>query len=321
MDSRNSLNGKLVTLIGGSGYVGRHVAQQLLAAGARVRVACRHPEKAMALKPLANLGQVQFVPCSVTHADSVAAAMQGADAAVYLVGAFDGNLDALHVRGPALAARAAHDNGATAFVLMSAIGADAASDVPYARTKAQGENAAREAFPGTTVLRASVLFGEDDKFINMFAGLAASLPILPVFGPKATMQPLWVDDAARAVLAALADPASHGGKTYEIAGPEALTMAELNHRIADAAARKPLFVELPDSVSGIIATLTGWLPGAPITSDQWKLLQAGNVPSGKAPGLKELGVTPSPLGLFLDKWMVRYRKHGRFGTDVSAVRR
>lgn len=321
MATRKSLSGKLVTLIGGGGFVGRHVAQQLLSAGARVRIACRHPEKALSLKPLADLGQVQFVPCSVTHPQSVAAAMQGADAAVYLVGAFDGDLSALHVRGPALAATAARENGADAFVLISAIGADADSEVPYAHTKADGEAAAREAFPGTTVLRPSILFGEDDNFINMFAGLIAALPVLPIFGPDAQLQPLWVDDAARAVLAAVADPASHAGKTYEIAGPEALTMAEINHRIADAAARKPAFVELPDQVSGMIATLTGWLPGAPITSDQWQLLKAGNVPSGEWPGLAKLGVTPSPIGLFLDKWMVRYRKHGRFGTDVSAVRR
>ena len=321
MVDRHALDGKLVVLVGGSGFFGSHVAQQLLSCGARLRIANRHPEKAFALKPLANLGQMQLVRCDVTRADSVSAVMQGADAAVYLVGAFAGNLDALHVRGPELAAAAARNAGAQAFVQISALGADAASDVLYAQTKAEGEEAVRAAFPQATILRPSVLFGEDDNFINLFARLIAAFPALPVFGPEAKLQPLWVDDAARAVVGALSDPARHGGKTYEIAGPEALTMAGINRAIAAAQGRDRAFIELPDAVSGMFATLTGWLPGAPLSLDQWKLLKGGNVPSGDRPGIKALGVTPSPLGLFLDRWMVLYRKHGRFGTGVRAVRR
>ncbi len=174
------------------------------------------------------------------------------------------------------------------------------------------------AFPCASVLRPSILFGPDDTFINRFAGLIALLPALPVFGPQAKLQPLFVDDAAGAVAAALADPGRHAGKTFEIAGPEVITMLEFNQRIAAAQGRSRLFAALPDLVSEAFATLTGWAPGAPITRDQWALLKAGNVASGKLPGLKDLGVTAHPLGLFLDRWMVRFRKHGRFGEKARA---
>jgi uncharacterized protein YbjT (DUF2867 family) len=139
-----------------------------------------------------------------------------------------------------------------------------------------------------------------------------------VFGPDARIQPLFVDDAALAVAAALTDPAAHGGKTYEIAGPEVITMLELNQRIAAAQGRGTLLVPLPDMASGAFAALTGWLPFAPMTPAQWRLLKAGNVASGALPGLAKLGVVGRPLGLFLDRWMVRYRAHGRFGVKAVA---
>lgn len=314
--SRNELNGKLVVLVGGSGFFGAHVAQDLLSRGARLRVVCRTPKKAYRLKALANLGQIQFVRADLKDGAVLPAIVAGADAVVNLVGAFTGNLDALHVRGPAALARAAREVGAGAFVHISALGCDAESDVDYARTKAEGEAAVRAEFPQATILRPSILFGQDDAFINMFAGLISRLPFLPVFGPEAKLQPVFVDDAAEAVGNALANPAAFGGKAYDLAGPDVITMGELNHRIAAAQHRKTLFAELPDVVSGLIAAATGWLPGAPLSTDQWKLLKAGNVASG-GPGLKALGVAPRPLSLFLDRWMVSYRKHGRFGSKAS----
>ena len=312
------LRGKLIVLLGGSGFFGAHLAQELLSRGARLRIASRRPERAFILKPLGNLGQLQLTRCDVTDATSLNAALAGADAVVNLVGAFAGNLDALQGAGAGRIAAAARAAGAAAFVHISALGADAASPTAYARTKAVGEAAVLAAFPKATILRPSVLFGPDDKFINMFAGLIAALPVLPVFGPSARLQPLFVDDAAQATANALADPARHGGKTYEIAGPEAITMLDINQRIAAAQGRKRLFGALPDFVSGGFALATGWLPGAPLSNDQWLLLKAGNVASGKLPGLKELGISPRPLGLFLDRWMVRYRKHGRFGSKATA---
>lgn len=315
-----NLDGKLVVLIGGSGFVGTHLAQELLGRGCRLRIVSRQPERAFRLRPLANLGQVQFVRGDVTRPAGLAAALAGAFGVVNLVGAFAGDLDALQGEGAGRIAGLARANGARAFVHVSALGADAQSPVDYNRTKAEGEAAVRAAFPQATIVRPSVLFGEDDDFINLFAGLiAAPLPFLPVFGPEAKLQPLNVDDAAEAIANALSDPARHGGKAYDIAGPEPISMLDLNRRIAAAQGRRRTFIPLPDAVSGAFAAATGWLPGAPLTSDQWALLKAGNVLHG-ANGMTALGVTPRPLGLFLDRWMVRYRKHGRFGARVRAPR-
>lgn len=315
----SQFGGKLVVVTGGTGFFGAHVVQELLARGARLRIVARAPEKAWRLRPLANLGQLQFVRGDVTRPASLAAAFAGADAAVNLVGAFAGDLDALQGEGAGRIAASALAAGASAFVHVSALGAEATSPVDYNRTKAEGEAAVLAAFPAATILRPSVLFGEDDAFVNLFAGLIAKLPVLPVFGPQAKLQPLNVDDAAQAVSNALADPATHGGQRYDIAGPEAISMIDLNRRIAAAQGRSRLFLELPDAVSGGFAAATGWLPGAPLSSDQWQLLRSGNVLAG-ANGLDALGVVPRPLALFLDRWMVRYRKHGRFGTKVSAPR-
>lgn len=313
MANYGPLEGKLVVLIGGSGFVGTHVAEELLRRGARLRIADRHPEKAWHLRPLAQLGQLQFARCNVADRRSVEAAMQGADAAVYLVGSFKGDLKTLQARGAGWAAEAATANGANRFVYVSAIGADPESESGYAATKGEGERLVREAFPKATIVRPSVMFGEDDSFLNMFAGLVARLPIVPVFGPGARLQPLWVNDAAEAISNALADPIRHGGKTYEFGGPEAITMLDLHQRIAKAQGRHRHFVPVPDGLARVFAAL----PLTPMNSDQWKMLKSGNVPSGKLPGLKQLGVAAKPLGLFLDRWMLRFRKAGRFGDKMD----
>jgi uncharacterized protein YbjT (DUF2867 family) len=318
-NSKDSLAEKVVTVLGGSGFFGTHLAQELLSRGARLRIASRNPERAYRLRPLGNLGQVQFARCDVTKPKTLAPVLAGSNAVINLVGAFDGDLDAIQGEGAGRIAAAAQEAGAEAFVHVSAIGADAGSRVDYARTKAEGEEAVRAAFRSATILRPSLLFGPDDHLVTMFAGLIATFPVLPVFGPQAQLQPVFVDDAAQAAALAVAQPGAHGGKIYELGGPEVMTMLELNRRIAEAQGRQRLFIELPDQASEAIATLTGWLPGAPITRDQWLLLKAGSVVSGNRPGFRALGVTPRPLGLFLDRWMVRYRKHGRFGNVRRAV--
>ena len=307
------LTGKLVVLVGGGGFAGRHLAQELLSRGARLRVVGRHVERASGLRPLGGLGQVQLLRGDLTKPDTLPGLLAGADAVVNLAGTFAGDLDAVMGRGAGTLAAAATAAGAGAFVHVSAIGADAAGETEYARAKAAGEAAVLAAFPRATILRPSVLFGPDDNFVMMFAGLASSLPVLPVFGPAAKLQPLLVDDLALAICAALADPAAHGGQTFELAGPEVMTMGELNRRIAKAAGRSPVLAELPDAVSGAIARLTGWLPFAPITRQQWQLLKAGNVASGLLPGCQALGVSPRAMGLYLDRWLARFRKNGRFG--------
>ncbi|EQB18009.1 hypothetical protein L284_05615 [Novosphingobium lindaniclasticum LE124] len=308
------LYGKIVTLLGGSGFVGKHVAQELLTRGARLRIASRRPKKAYALKLLGSLGQVQFAGVDVTKPESLAAVLAGSDAVVNVVGAFTGNLDAVQGEGAGRIAAAAKAAGAKAFVHISAIGADASSGVAYARTKAEGEKTVLNAFPSATILRPSVMFGPDDNFVMMFGNLVSRLPVLPVFAPQARLQPVFVDDVALAVAEAVCAPELHGGKTFELAGPEVVSMIDLNKRIAEAACRKRSFAELSDGMAGLVAAL----PGTPISADQLKLLKAGNVASGTLPGLGDLGISPRPLELFLDRWMTPFRNHGRFGTKAAA---
>ncbi|NKJ40687.1 complex I NDUFA9 subunit family protein [Novosphingobium sp. SG720] len=300
---------KLVVLVGGSGFFGSHLAQELLARGARLRVCSRHVERGYAIKALGNLGQVQFLRVNVQNERSLAAAFLGADAVVNLVGAFKGDLDAVQGRGAGRVAALAKAAGAQAFVHVSAIGADRTSNVGYARTKAEGEVAVAEAFPGAVVVRPSILFGQDDTFLNLFAKVISQFPVVPVFGPDARLQPLFVDDAACAVATILGDFASHAGKTFELAGPEVLTMLEINQRIAAAQGRKPVLVPVGDAAAGLFASL----PGTPLSRDQLALLKAGSVAGGTLPGLADLGLRARPLGLLLDRWMLRYRKAGRFG--------
>lgn len=316
MTNTDPLNGKLVVMTGGSGFLGNYVAQDLLTRGARLRIASRNPEKAFSLKPQANLGQLQFARCDVTNAKSVAAIMQGADAVVNLVGSFDGDLVELMGRASGRLAEAAAAAGAQAFVQISAIGADADSEdaTDYARGKGLGERLVPDAFPKATILRPSLIFGKDDTFINMFAGMIQMAPALPVFGPEAKLQLVYVDDVAEAIVTALADPATHGGKTYELGGPEQVTMLELNQRIAQAQGRKRGLIPMPDFVSGLFAAM----PLTPMSRDQWTMLKAGSVVATGAKGFKQLGIEPKPLGLFLDRWMKRYRKYGRFGA-VSKI--
>lgn len=299
----------LVTVFGGGGFIGNYVVQALLSRGARVRIASRNPEKGHALQPLADLGQLQFARCDITKEESLAGSLNGATHVVNLVGAFAGDLGELMGEAPGRMAAIAKANGAKAFVHVSAIGADADSPTAYAKGKALGETRVLEAFPEATVLRPSIVFGKDDGFLNMFAGMIEMLPALPVFGPEAKLQLVYVDDVAEAIATALEDPASHGGKTFELGGPEQLSMMEINERIAAAQGRNRRFLAVPDSISGLFAAM----PGTPMSKDQWTLLQPGSCVADDALTLADLGIEARPLGLFLDKWMTRYRKFGRFG--------
>jgi NADH dehydrogenase len=304
------LKNKLVTLLGGSGYLGNYVAEALLERGARLRIVSRNPERAKALQPLANLGQLQIGRCDITNSDSLKAAIWGSDAVINLVGVFDGDLDAIMGEAAGKAAQLASETGASAFVHVSAIGADESSPSQYGSAKGLGERLVLEAFPNVTIMRPSVVFGSDDNFINMFAGLIASAPMMPVFGPSSEMQPVHAGDVAEAIVRALCDPATHGGVTYELGGPEVMTMMEINQRIAAAQGRSPKLLAMPDGLSALFAAL----PLTPMSRDQWAMLKEGNCVSGNHPGLDALGIAPKPLGLYLDKWMVQYRKSGRFGT-------
>ena len=313
MAATKTLNGRLVVLMGGSGFLGSHVAQALLNRGARVRIASRNPGKAWGLKPLANLGQIQFVRCDATKRSSVERAVAGADAVANCVGSFSGNLRRLMGDAPGWMAEAAQASGAQAFVHISAIVPEDHAGNRYAEAKRAGEQRVLAAFPNATILRPSLLFGPGGGVVELFAPLIRRLPVLPVFGAEAKVQPAYVADVAEAAARAVAEPLRFGGKTFELAGPEVLTMLELHQRIAAGQRRKPAFLPMPDGIAAFFAAL----PGTPMNSDQWGLLKAGNVASPGASGFKALGIEPKPLGLFLDDWMVPYRKHGRFAERLS----
>jgi NADH dehydrogenase len=303
---------KLVTLIGDGGFLGRYVTQELLRAGARVRVVERRPRDAWFLKPLGGLGQTQFVAGDITQAQTIARAVQGSDAVVNLVGILNGDFQAVHVAGARNVAAAARAAGVEALLHVSALGADVDSPSAYGRTKAEGELAVREAFPNATIFRPSLMFGREDAFVNRFAGMIASAPVVPVLRGAVRFQPVYVADVAQAVVAALADSEAHGGKIYELGGPDVLTMSELFHWIGDAIGSHRSFVELPDALGSMIAAF-GFLPGAPITGDQWRMLQRDNVMSAGAEGIAAFGITPAPLASVAPAWLVRFRRHGRFG--------
>lgn len=304
---------KLVTVFGGGGFVGRYVAQALFGQGARVRVAVRNPARAMHIKPLGNLGAVQLLAADIRKAASVARAVQGADAVVNLVGSF-ANMDAVQNQGAGNVASASAAAGVEALVHISAIGADAQSESEYGRSKAAGEAAVRRAFPFATILRPSIIFGREDQFINRFAGLIRMLPVVPVIGAQTKFQPVFVGDVARAVVAALG---TNSGESLELGGPEIYSMIELNRWIARAIGRDPAFIEVPDAAASLLARSTGWLPGAPITVDQLKMLGRDNVVSGED-GLAAFGIVPTSLDAVAHDWLNIYRKHGRFGDKATA---
>lgn len=300
----------LVTVLGGGGFIGRYVCEALLRAGVRVRVAQRDPRQAHFIQPLAAVGQVSFLAADLARPATIARAVQGAEAVVNLVGILKGRLVAVHVDGARTLAECARDAGSTAFVQVSAIGADAGSRSAYGRSKAEGEAAVRAILPFATVIRPSLVFGPEDQITNRFARMAG-LPILPVIAPQTRFQPIYVRDLARAVSAAALQPLEHAARTYELGGPEMMTMRTLNERVAALAGQSPNLVEVPDLAARLVAKL-GFLPGAPLTEDQWLMLQRDNVPTAGSSGLEAFGITPTPLASVAGEWLDRYRRGGRF---------
>ncbi|HEY9091993.1 complex I NDUFA9 subunit family protein [Parasphingorhabdus sp.] len=313
-----TLDGQLVCIFGGGGFLGRYISQHLLSRGARVRIAERDPKNAVHIKPLGSLGQTQLCSADVTKKDSVIRAVHGCDAVINLVGILDGNFDAVHVTGARNVAEAATQAGCRALVQMSAIGADTESPSRYGQSKGEAEEAVLNAFPSAIILRPSIVFGREDKFINRFAGMIRMLPMVPIISGDTKFQPVFVDDVAQVVAVALENPELYAGKVFELGGPEVLSMAQLYRRIAKITRRDRVFVELPDFATKILVALTGLLPGAPITSDQYKMLQKDNIVSEGQAGLKAFGVTPTPLNAVGHGWMESYTMHGRFGAQAKA---
>ncbi|MGU3316494.1 MAG: complex I NDUFA9 subunit family protein [Sphingomonas sp.] len=304
---------KLVTIFGGGGFVGRYVVQALLRGGARVRVAERDPRHAWFLKPLGGLGQTQFVAADVTLPDTVQRAVQGADAVINMVGLLAGDFERVHVGGARNVAEAAAAAGVGTLVHMSAIGADASAPSAYGSSKGRGEAAVQAAFPNAVIIRPSIVFGREDQFINRFAGMIGKAPVVPVLRAPVKFQPVFAGDVGDAMAAAT--DARFAGQTFELGGPDVMTMGEIIRWIAKTIGRSPSIIELPDAAGALLAKL----PFAPITNDQWLMLQRDNVVAPDAQGLAALGIDPTPLQAVAPEWLVRFRRTGRFGRRAETL--
>jgi len=312
------LDGRLICIFGGGGFLGRYIAQALLERGARLRIAERNIKNAMHIKPLGNLGQTQFVSADVTKKDSVERAVRDCDAVINLVGVLKGDFERVHVEGARNVGEVAAAAGCRALVHLSAIGADSDSPSRYGRSKGDGETAVLRAFPDAIILRPSIVFGREDQFINRFAAMIELLPLVPVIGSKTRFQPVFVGDVADVVAEALSRHEVYAGQTFELGGPEIVSMGDLNRRIAKLTGRDRTFVDVPDFAAKLMASLLGPFPGAPITTDQYKMLQSDNIVAPGAKGLEAFGLEPTPLAAVTSGWMEKYTPHGRFGARAKA---
>lgn len=301
--------GKLVTVFGGSGFIGRHLVRRLAAQGHTIRVAARSPDEALFLKVMGRVGQIVPVAANVTDEASVARALAGSDWVVNLVGILaegSGNraFERVHAQGPANIAKAAAADGVARLVHVSAIGASEASPAKYGRSKANGEAAVRAAFPGATILRPSVIFGPEDGLFNKFATMAKFSPVLPVI--DTSFQPVYVGDVADAIVAALMRDDAMGG-TYELGGPDVITGKQMMEQVLKHTHRKRCLVAAPFWLMAIQGLILQLLPGKMLTADQVLMLHAANVVGAGAKGLKDLGIQPTPMDAILPTYLDRYR--------------
>ncbi len=317
------MTGKLAVVFGGSGFLGRNVVRELAKRGWRVRVAVRRPHHAQFLRTMGAVGQIQPVQANLRFPDSVRRAVEGAHLVINAVGilAPEGRqtFAAVHAEGARAVARAAREAGAHRFIHISAIGASASSPAHYAQTKAEGEAAVLEEFPGAVILRPSIVFGPEDGFFNRFAAMARISPVLPLIGGgKTRFQPVFVGDVAEAI-AAVALGAGTPGAVYELGGPEVLSFRELLERTLRYADRRRGFISLPFWLAKLQALLTWPLPNAmrPLTVDQVRLLQSDNTVSAEA--LKDgrtlagLGVLePRSIGAVVPSYLERFKPKGQY---------
>jgi NADH dehydrogenase len=315
----------LVTVIGGSGFVGRQIVRRLAQEGYRLRVTSRKPSHAGSLLPSGTVGQIALIKADIRNEAEIAKALDGAAVVVNLVGILKPSggrsFDAIHAEGAAAVARQSAKAGVARLIHVSAIGADVKSRSAYARSKGEGEAAVRDAFPKTTILRPSVVFGQGDGFFNRFAALMRmSRVAFPLFGGGRTkFQPVFVGDVADAVAHAIADSRT-ASRTFELGGPAIYTLKEILDLIARTTERKRMYVPVPFCLLDIGAALTGWLPFAPITLDQARLLRIDNVVKA-GPGigtLADLGVQPTAVEAVVPLYLQAYRVAGQFAESQGA---
>ncbi len=321
---------KLVTIYGGSGFVGRYIARRMAKAGWRVRVAVRRPNEALFVKTYGAVGQVEPVLCNIRDDASVRRAMVGADAVVNCVGTFDiggkNNFQAVQAEGAGRIAQLASEEGVSHLVQISAIGADATSASAYSRSKAQGEAAVLAAFPTAVILRPSVVFGSEDAFFNRFAGMTRMGPVLPVIGANTRFQPVFVDDVAKAAVMGAAGAAAPG--VYELGGPEAASFRDLMKRMLAVVQRNRLVVNIPFVFATVMAGVFDFLASATgglisngvVTRDQVKSLRVDNVVSEDAKTFADLGITPVTMDAILPDYLWRYRPSGQYAAIKDSAK-
>ncbi|MCB6178107.1 complex I NDUFA9 subunit family protein [Rhodobacter sp. Har01] len=321
---------RLVTIFGGSGFVGRYIARRMAREGWRVRVAVRRPNEALFVKSYGTPGQVEPVFCNIRDDDSVRAVTQGAEAVVNCVGTFDrrGNnsFHMIHVRAPARIARIAAEEGVQRLVHISALGADARSPSLYGQSKAAGEAAVREAFPQAVILRPSVIFGPEDNFFNRFAEMGRTWAYIPVARSETRFQPVYVDDVARAAVKGALGQAEPG--IYELGGPEVATFRNLLKKMLGVIQRRRAVINMPGFVIFPVALAFdlieffsgGVLRNGIITRDQLRSLRVPNVVSPGAKGLAELGIEPTAMETVLPEYLWRYRPSGQFAAIKDSAK-
>jgi uncharacterized protein YbjT (DUF2867 family) len=319
---------KLVTIFGGSGFVGRYIARRLAKEGWRIRVAVRNPNEAMFVRPYGSVGQVEPVFCNVRDDASVASVLNGADAVVNCVGvlteAGKNTFTAVQADGAERIARMAAAAGVARMVHISAIGADAASESEYSRTKAAGEAGALAHMPNAMILRPSVIFGNEDEFFNRFAAMAGMGPILPIVGADSRFQPVYVDDVAAAAVMGVEGKAVG---VYELGGPDVQTMRELMHTTLGVVQRRSLVMNIPFWIAKIMATgfkvaqvCSLGIIKAPFTKDQIANLRNDNVVAEGAQGFDALGIRPAAMGAILPDYLWRFRPSGQYAEIKNSAK-
>jgi NADH dehydrogenase len=321
---------KLVTIIGGSGFVGRYIARRMAKEGWRVRVAVRRPNEALFVRPYGVVGQVEPVACNIRDDASVRAVLRGADAVVNCVGVLNSvganTFDAVQAEGAGRVARIAAELGVQRLVQISAIGADAQSDSAYARSKAEGEAAVQAACPTAVILRPSIIFGTEDQFFNRFAGMTRMGPVLPVIGGNTRFQPVYVDDVAQAAVKAVTGDVAPG--VYELGGPEVDTFRGLMGRMLKVIQRRRAVVNMPFLLASVMgfgfdmvqAVTLGLIQNKMITRDQVKNLKRDNIVSPGAKGFADLGITPTAMEAVLPEYLWRYRPSGQYAAIKDSAK-
>lgn len=312
----------IVTVFGGSGFVGRYVCRRMARAGWRVRVAVRRPNEALFVRTYGVVGQVEPVQANIRDEDSTRRAIAGAAAVVNCVGVMvetgKQTFDAVQDDGAARIARLAAAAGVERLVHVSALGADAEGDSRYARSKAAGEAAVAAAFPGATILRPSIVFGTEDRFFNRFGRMARLSPVLPIVSPDTRFQPVYVDDVAAAVESALTGPGAPG--VYELGGPETATFRALMETLLGVIRRRRLILPVPTALAALQGSALdlaqrfsfGLFVNEMLTRDQVRLLAHDNVVAPGAPGFAELGVSPTAMEAVLESYLYAYRPGGQY---------